>query len=62
MSIVPLHTVGQTANVKPRVFQKERGPKTGLWTWECKDWVGDHFTTETEAATDMQRIRDREGI
>lgn len=62
MGIVDMNTVGVSANYKPRLFQRTRGPHAGLWTWEYKDWVGDNFSTEDEAAADMQRIRDREGI
>jgi hypothetical protein len=54
-----MHEVGTSANAAPRVYQNRR---TGKWNWEVADWAGYDFSTEAEAAADMQRVRTREKI
>ena len=59
MALVSMHEVGTSANAAPRVYQNRR---TGKWNWEVADWAGYDFSTEAEAAADMQRVRTREKI
>lgn len=62
MAIIDMSAVGKSADNKPLVHQKSVGRDKGKWFWLAADWMGGPFETEADAALDMKRIRDREGI
>lgn len=46
----------------PRVYPVKFKKCAEKWTWELSDRLGPYFDSAQEAAADMQKVRNRDGI